>query len=471
MKRVSAETITEITSAAGFFDPAHPPSPATPPSVEDICDMIRADLKQRLEDTRAREAAGQPPVKYAPTAAQLEKQQQEFEELIKDIPEGFALAPVLYSRISREENAEIHSEYQFIARPRFLRFLGENHADDLRALGIAEHGIERMKNGLDPADENGKMYDVNIDHITERAGSGLWGKSKEVDPDQPDGPAVSHANHFGNFILLPKQVHEYKNKLNDIQHITRTEPGECMWTIMIVPERNDLHAGFVCQPQPDGHVYSGLARRKDEAQNQINHGIFLFSTVAEEIAQVSKTPGLSTVLVDFKKAAAQEGKSVSKAANDDIRDNKAPGLRRLFNDAVSKYPEAQRDLDTLVRPGLVDTASHMGKLFDRVAKNRHNGKRGREAWERFVRTMKGRNMRDFREKAESLPLRESTDLYFALRRIDMGIRDARQQDGIGKVQPGQPANANGQQPWQKKQDAKQDKNRGKGKKKHRRHGG
>jgi len=156
VKRISADTITDITSAKGFYDPAHPPSPDTAPSVEELCGGIRADLQHRLDETRAREAASKPPVsKYAPTAADLERQMEEFEQIIKDVPAGFRIAPVFYSRISRDENAEIHTEYQFISRPRFMRFLGENYADDLRRLGICEHGITRMKNGLDPANEQG----------------------------------------------------------------------------------------------------------------------------------------------------------------------------------------------------------------------------------------------------------------------------------------------------------------------------
>jgi hypothetical protein len=409
-----------------------------------MCNRIRVDLQDRLDETRAREAAGLPPPNhYTPTAKQIEQQLKEFEDLIQDIPQGFRLAPVLYSRITPEENAEIHSEYQFAVRPRFLRFLAENHADDLRALGICEHGIDRMKNGLDPANAQGVMYDVNIDHIAERSGSGLWGKSKEADPDRPGAAPTSHANHFGNFILLPKQVHEYKNKLNDIQHITRTPPGECMWTLMIVPERNDVQAGFVCPPQPPGHAYSDMKYRKTDPQSLINHGIFLLSTVAEEMRAFKQTPGLAAALQGFEKAAAKEGKSVSKAANDDIRDKKAPGLRRLFNEAVAQYPAAEKDLDTLIRPGLTDAARHMNVVFERVAKNRNNGNKSREAWQRFVKTMQGKNMRDFRKNAESLPLRESTALYFALRRIDLAIRKINEDERALQGLQAPPANNNG----------------------------
>lgn len=399
-----------------------------------MCDIIRADLKSRYDATLSDEQAGVPPVKYALTSQQLATQLREFEKLIADIPTGFRLAPVLYSRITQDENAEIHTEYQFQTRPRFLRFLGENYADDLRALGICDHGIARMKNGLDPANAQGEMYDVNIDHITERAGSGLWGKSKAIDPDQPDAPATSHANHFGNFILLPKQVHEYKNKLNDMQHVTRTQATESMWTLMIIPERDSAHHGFVCRPQPQGHVYSGLHYRPNAPHNVINHATFAVSTVAEEIAQFKRTQGLSSVIDAFKTAAAKDGKTVSRAANDDARDNKQGGLRRAFNDAVAQHPQAQRDLDTLVRPGILDVCEQLNGIYEKVKRNRDNGKRGREAWERLSSLVHGANMRGLKDAAESLPLRESSQLYFTLRRLRADMRNIREEEKAKQAQ-------------------------------------
>src|SRR3546814_5981503 len=53
----------------------------------------------------------------------------------------------------------------------------------------------------------------------------------------------------------------------------------------------------------------------------------LFRSVAEEMREFKKTAGLDAELRGFDHAAALAGKSASKAANDDIRENKKPGMR------------------------------------------------------------------------------------------------------------------------------------------------
>src|SRR5690606_15340198 len=95
---------------------------------------------------------------------------QKFEQALEDIPPQFTLSEVIYTRISKEQNEKTEREYSDYVRPRFLMFLADKFPAELKKLGICDHGIKRMKNGLDPADEDRAVYNMTVDHIIERSG-------------------------------------------------------------------------------------------------------------------------------------------------------------------------------------------------------------------------------------------------------------------------------------------------------------
>lgn len=265
-KRVSADTITEISIVAAGGNAV-----GTPPTAQKMIGDIRARLKSKVEylELQVKKSEGAPRAKgkvkrqertaYRIGLDNAIEDLQKFEELIKQVPKGFRLAPVLYTGITPAERDAAYAEYTTHVRADFLRFVAENHADELKAMGIGLLGIEQMKQGMSPRDDFGKVYDINIDHVIERAGGGLMSRERSVDLTRdPGAPPTLSVNHFSNFTLMPRQIHEAKNQLNAVQQHTRILAGESGWILMIVPEADATHSGYVAQPQEKGHPLAGI---------------------------------------------------------------------------------------------------------------------------------------------------------------------------------------------------------------------
>ena len=413
-KRVSADTITAITADPAFHGRQKAESP--PPTSEQLIDRIRQELKDRTESARRKVEAGEPPapgpyaVKPEVALARAQADAVEFEQILKEVPKGFQLVPVLYSRVDPDAKAKLTEEYQYHVRPRFLKFLAERHADELKALGISDLGIKRMKDGLDPTNEKGELYSVNIDHIIERNGSGVWGAEKEADPDQPGYKPKYHPNHFGNFILLPEKIHEFKNALNDIQHASQTPLGQNKWILMMTPERDAAHSGFVCQPQDTTHRLHGLDLRPTDDFKRSEHGEFIVGVTLNQIAELKEMGNFRQIVRgQILQADALKTKVADLAA--DQADGKQPGdLRKAFNDAVAKEPEAQAQLDNLVKPAIRDVTSYVRAAFDDLSKKTKTSKERAAFWA-FARFFRSQPMRDLRQDIEALPFAEASEMH------------------------------------------------------------
>jgi hypothetical protein len=412
-KRVSADTITEITSNPAFRGRQTAESP--PPTAEQLTDRIRQELADRVAYAQKLLASGAPPSAdpYAPRPevrlSRALADQKLFEELLREVPKGFRLSPVLYSRIDAKAKEELTQEYTYHVRPRFLKFLAENHADELKDLGICERGVERMRQGLDPANDSGQLYSVNIDHIIERNGSGVWGAAKEKDPDQPDAGEKFHPNHFGNFIILPEKIHEFKNKLNDLQYASDTPHGGNKWVLMMVPERNAAFSGFVCPKQDPSHRLAGLDLRPVDDFKKTEHGEFIVNTTLTELAELKEMGGLRQIVQGQIAEADRLRTTVAElAARQEAQ--KKPGLRKAFNDAVAKEPATKTHLDNLVRPALRDVTSYVKKTFDELSAKTSTSKERAAFW-KFARFFRSQPVRDLQMDVEALPFEEASDLH------------------------------------------------------------
>ncbi len=199
------------------------------------------------------------------------------EKAEKSPPAGFKLAPLVFSRISKEQNKEIYREFETIVQPAFLKFLAGNHADDLKKLGICEYGIARMGSGLLPIDKSGRHYDVSVDHVIERAGSGKMGLEKEIDPLMPPGsPPTYKVNHFENFILLPQKIHDFKNAINMLQDTPGRAVGTSTWCFMLLPdERDEKNPRFVHTGGAADDPYTAVLREltPQDLSSQIFHAL------------------------------------------------------------------------------------------------------------------------------------------------------------------------------------------------------
>lgn len=420
-KRVSAETITEITSSPGFIPAGSKVS--TPPSADDIVAETRSEIAGRI-DRFTRLLKGPLPEEDALRAREsLEKahrHSQQFEQLIAEVPEGFSLVPVYYSKITQTENQAVHDEYLSNVRTRFLKFIGESHADAARALGICEHGIERMKMGLDPADEQGRQYEMNIDHIIERAGSGLWAAGKEKDPDQkPEVEDKFRQNHFGNLILIPTKIHDYKNTLNGIQRIGNLQPGEGKWILMMAPQRSDENPAFICPPQTKGSRWDILAVKEKDPFTEIHHADFVVKQAADRMRELRANPVADKALNTIEQVALGYKRDVADMAHDKIKGR--PSLSKIFND-VLEHDEQARDTEKMLRPALQEAAQKIARAFDGVADNLA-GAQGKRLLQNFNGFFRGRTVSALRENASKLPMDEAkqlTDICAAID-VDMNI--------------------------------------------------
>lgn len=336
--KVAADTVTDLTIAAAPSPTAGGPRP----TAEELVGRIRAQLQGRIDalSKSARNAQANDPQKghskkqktaFHISHGEAVRDLQNFERIISSVPNGFRLEPVLYTRIKYEQNADVYNEYVSYVRADFMRFLANNHADELKELGICEQGIAQMKQGLDPRSEAGVFYDINIDHIIERNGGGKLSQTRSVDPDKPAGSLPTYeTNHFNNFVLLPLRVHDMKNDLNGLQEAATTPPGQSRWILMLVPETAPGHSGFVAQPQ-------GATLDTNENFNLGVHNVSAYSYVTSLASRVHDT---ITII-----AAHPEQKPVMQPLLDAAIEEAASKLQKAFE----KASQPRKDIKAFCR--------------------------------------------------------------------------------------------------------------------------
>jgi hypothetical protein len=212
-----------------------------------------------------------------------------------------------------------------------------------------------MKKKLDPVDENGHLYDVNIDHIIERYGGGKVSTTLEVDPQMPPGSKPTYlANHFSNLILMPVYVHDMKNALNELQRAANTPQGQSKWVLMLVPQTDGAHAGYVAQPQ------SSLPTKPGRLRIAHLSALDMAVTTAEQVGY--------------------------------ILDN-------------------SRQEDDVIQPALEDMSVRLSTAFDFASKPRND-------YVAFLRFYEGEEFKSLREKARALPADKTDALRKTVSWID-----------------------------------------------------
>jgi len=311
-KNVSAHTVTELSRAASPTSQFL--TAETPPTTAQMIEQVRADLISQI-----------PPESTDPGFIQSPKPAKnlrKFEEIITNIPRGFCLKPVLYSKIKTEQNKEVMGEFTKRVRPFFLQYLANTHAHELRALGICRHGIKQMKKGLDPDNGDGIPYAVDVDHVIERSGSGTRAFKKKVDSLMLVGSTPTfEINHFSNLFLMPDWMQEIKNDLNYLQKNFQIESGERKWMLMMVPETPHNRSGFVARPQKPDHPLHTLPLVSQSTAEKIVHAGYKTQLAFTSLQTFFKDPAIGFILKE----------------NDMILPNVSKqGLSTIFNKAVSK---------------------------------------------------------------------------------------------------------------------------------------
>lgn len=419
--KVSADTITGITSAPGFHPGVMPPAPTRDDLIQDIRQKLQdavtaAENGEKISDV-FNAASGTPD--YRSSVQRMRQSQKQFEDLINNVPAGFQLVPVFYSRIDKEQNARLQKEFSNHVRPYFMQYLAENHAEALRALGVCERGIHRMKNRLDPVDDGNNYYEFSVDHIIERSGSGNWGRNRLKDPDNGKTDAARHhVNHFDNFILLPDQIHQFKNDLNALQRMTELPAGQGRWVLMMIPDA--AHA-YVCKPQPAGSRFSGVNRRADTVYNCISRAAFAVDTTMAAIGDFRQNPIVGAMLKTFTAVAAEKGRTLLDAANDQHGAGDKT-ISQLFNAVLQggAMAEEKSMLDGMIK----DAGLCLSRAF-KVAVRRAGTRKGISEMNAFADYMHGEDVKKFKEAIHSLPAESGAALLRDMAALEDKLAEAR----------------------------------------------
>lgn len=434
-KIVSADTITEITRNAARGKKKPGPAPA----VDDVKREMFAEINKLCDPEIPKWKDRDPkdvPTEEEKKVYRARSQRRWLREAFKNIPEGFKLAPVLYNRISTEENRDIQREFSNRVRPQFMRYIATHHADDLKDLGMSEHAIDRMKRGLDPADEQGRLYDVNVDHIVERAGSGKMGLEKAVDPLMPKGSKPTYkVNHFSNLILMTESLHNgVKNAINAPQQLPNLKPGQSKWSIMVIPERDEKNPKFVFVPKREEIAQLGIRFRKMSFHDNLDHTGYLIGQSLDELERFSSQPAMKQTLDKLDEIAAEYDMTAAEAlagTGAEAREAKEK-IWQAFETAIRKDEDLSRWYHARIRSVLTDAVDAME---NRVAEASERGAR-RSNWNSFMKLYRSQKLKKLRAIAERIPANGSGSILQRLQALDgkiAGIDTARKHEYNGKA--------------------------------------
>jgi len=307
-KIVSSKTIRDITEKASCFK-GDIGVPITIPefkskTLESLKKII--DKGKDLPPYEERKNSGEPLTDVERKIYNARREQTQLIEAFNNMPKGFELVPLVYSRISPQQNKIVQKEFSRYVKPKFMRFLAREHTADLKKLGICDHGIQRMRKGLDAADKNGNHYDLSVDHVIERSGSGKLGLEKAVDPLLPKGSKPTFiVNHLSNFILLPHSIHgDIKNLINDTQRLYDLSAGEAAWGYMVIPDRDgDKNPGYVYTPQDGDLKKHGLRHRKMSGSDTVNHLMYTLQQADYVLSEFVNRPMVKSAMRVMDQAA------------------------------------------------------------------------------------------------------------------------------------------------------------------------
>lgn len=381
-KLVGAENITEISVAGAFVDDFPPP-----PDALQTLRMLEQKARKNPQDTYE---AG-------------------FLRALTRMPTDMVPVPVLYSRIGYLENKEIWHEYNTVVLPQYLRFLAENHAADLRTLGICEFGIHRMKCGLYPANEEGALYEISVDHVIERAGSGVYGRRKSKDPFLPaDAPETFEINHIANLCLMPTSVHSrVKNAINDMQaaymQVCESDSG---WTVMAVWQRPQPGKGHIYIPGgADRKKFPITPRKNIRFERYLRDAGFMMDQACQALLDFKKQPSAQSAFRKVLRGAKFAGIRPEKALAQDI------SLTRIFMDTLDE--QARKVLAGRIKPVVHEAVRKLEETYKLALEELRAGNRTKA--QQFKQVYQGTSdfdfkygARDLRLLIEALPLSEQT---------------------------------------------------------------
>lgn len=114
------------------------------------------------------------------------------------LPASLTLVRIRYYRAGPNVVEPKRAVFSKVVKPEFLRYLAQNHAADLKAMGLTATAIATMdEHGEFPRNNPGEQLDCSIDHILSLNFGG--------------------SNDFDNLTLLPRRINEIKEQLETLQ--------------------------------------------------------------------------------------------------------------------------------------------------------------------------------------------------------------------------------------------------------------
>ncbi len=338
---ITSHSIKQITRRAAYAAPSTPP-----PSIKKIFNSKskRASILVDFQKAARPEYGKKHPVRDRDIHAA--------NKALNDIPEGFRLEPIVYTRVSKDQNKIVYNEFRDFVRPRFMRFLANYYADDLKTLGICDYGIKRMSQGIDPCDSDGRLYDISVDHIIERAGSGKMAYTKAEDQklqgmcEFEDFKPTYWVNHFDNLMLLPNQIHfDRKNAINDIQQMHRgLKEHESVWGVMMAPVRTKNAGEYIYRPMANRMDEYGVQKRKMTFETHVHHTFYLSQQLDEALNGFNDDPHIKKTYHLLHQIASDNNARLSQYWEQvDIGRKQSAQLRHLFHASLATCDKDQKD--------------------------------------------------------------------------------------------------------------------------------
>ncbi len=117
---------------------------------------------------------------------------------LEQLPPALELVDIPFIRAGSAEVKRRRRLFSHDVKPAFLRYLGQNHAPALGAMGLNEDAIAMMRDHGDyPQNMRGQRMNASIDHIVSLNFGG--------------------SNDFSNLVLLPRRLNDIKKKLGNLQ--------------------------------------------------------------------------------------------------------------------------------------------------------------------------------------------------------------------------------------------------------------
>lgn len=179
---------------------------------------------------------------------ELEACRDILEELVPNIPKKRVTQFLHDLKDDSDVVKEARKYFKDNEKTVFIHDLARTHSDELRALGICDHGIDCMLADKNIENDDELTYQINVDHIIDLSGCGTLGLRGD-----------KHAVDENNQQLMTVHIHDgFKNKLKSIQNMLQEDEIDEQWIVTLAPLRMENRSGLVAFPQKKGTPFSGI---------------------------------------------------------------------------------------------------------------------------------------------------------------------------------------------------------------------